>query len=517
MAILKQTTIDGSLTVKQVLNLTKLEVENATKINLLSQKENTVIGETANNINFFDSGNSKSLLIVPGNYDTSGPSLRFYSDASQTVENTKIGTIAFKAAASSGEIETHFQISFDFEDSNNGKIKFSKQVLGDYLYDAIVFGDTYDNVKYNSFGENTEVIGGIEPISETIFHRDDYDTRIYLPQEAEIITAQYGLRTTLFGSMTPTGKTLVWRPEVDGVKEYQDTEYNWYHIDLNYFIPTITPLPYNLIEVPGSIYVNKRSEFSTHNGRLVVYQDTNDNESGIKYISSDNLTSGFYYGSSDRLTFADMVAGSNGKFSTKPTVTMTGYVSTTVGNYHMLNFTGQHRVLKQESSTWYSDNVGKIVVSCGEYKNFDSTNSVSINESLPKILLSSKRMQKNVFGVISDENEEKVRTFSIGIFVSYWPYDFEEEGRVVVNSIGEGSIWVCNINGNLENGDYITTCEIPGYGMRQDEDVAFNYTVAKITSNCNFELENESYLCEEFEWEGKIYRKAFVGCTYHCG
>ena len=54
MATLKQSTIDGSLTVKQVLNLAKLEVENTTKINLLSQKQNTVIGETANNINFFD-------------------------------------------------------------------------------------------------------------------------------------------------------------------------------------------------------------------------------------------------------------------------------------------------------------------------------------------------------------------------------------------------------------------------------------------------------------------------------
>ena len=87
----------------------------------------------------------------------------------------------------------------------------------------------------------------------------------------------------------------------------------------------------------------------------------------------------------------------------------------------------------------------------------------------------------------------------------------------MINSLGEGGIWVCNINGNLENGDYITTCEIPGYGMRQDDDLLHNYTVAKITCDCDFDLESAIYICQEFEFEGKIYRRAFVGCTYHCG
>ena len=27
--------------------------------------------------------------------------------------------------------------------------------------------------------------------------------------------------------------------------------------------------------------------------------------------------------------------------------------------------------------------------------------------------------------------------------------------RLIVNSVGEGGIWVCNSNGNIENGDYI--------------------------------------------------------------
>ena len=41
-------------------------------------------------------------------------------------------------------------------------------------------------------------------------------------------------------------------------------------------------------------------------------------------------------------------------------------------------------------------------------------------------------------------------------------------------------------NGNLESGDYITTCTIPGYGIRQNSGALMNYTVAKITMDCDF-------------------------------
>jgi len=80
-----------------------------------------------------------------------------------------------------------------------------------------------------------------------------------------------------------------------------------------------------------------------------------------------------------------------------------------------------------------------------------------------------------------------------------------------------GAVWIANINGNLENGDYITTCEIPGYGMKQDTEMLCNYTVAKITMDCDFDLEAENYDCIEVEHSGSTYRAAFVGCTYHCG
>ncbi len=41
---------------------------------------------------------------------------------------------------------------------------------------------------------------------------------------------------------------------------------------------------------------------------------------------------------------------------------------------------------------------------------------------------------------------------------------------MIVNSVGEGCIMVVNSNGNIENGDYITSYDYLGYGERQDDD-----------------------------------------------
>jgi hypothetical protein len=53
-------------------------------------------------------------------------------------------------------------------------------------------------------------------------------------------------------------------------------------------------------------------------------------------------------------------------------------------------------------------------------------------------------------------------------------------------AIGEGTLWVCEENGPITNGDYITTSSIPGIGMRQDSTQLHNYTVAKAYTNCDF-------------------------------
>ena len=106
------------------------------------------------------------------------------------------------------------------------------------------------------------------------------------------------------------------------------------------------------------------------------------------------------------------------------------------------------------------------------------------------------------------------RSYSLGNFVSVYDTEASASERLVINSLGEGGMWVCNYSGSLANGNYITTSPIKGLGMKQESGILHNFTVAKITQDCNFDISG-SY--EEFTWSGSLYRKQFVGVTYHCG
>ena len=174
-----------------------------------------------------------------------------------------------------------------------------------------------------------------------------------------------------------------------------------------------------------------------------------------------------------------------------------------------MNFTGQHRVKFENYTT---DKIGLIVKSKGMYYNLDKGISPTTNDSLPEVELCNTNNCKSVFGVISDVEDDGNRKFNSGNFVSV--YDKEDDiNRIFVNSVGEGSVWVCNLNGDLENGDYITTSILTGYGQKQDDDILHNYTVAKITQDIDFS--------NPLSWvDTRVVNNvvcAFVGCTYHCG
>ena len=88
---------------------------------------------------------------------------------------------------------------------------------------------------------------------------------------------------------------------------------------------------------------------------------------------------------------------------------------------------------------------------------------------------------------------------------------------VRVNGLGEGAVWVTNINGPIANGDLICSSIVPGYGRKQNDDLFHNYTVAKATMSCSFDLNNDNkYKCKTIEYNGTTYIAAFIGCSYHC-
>ena len=227
-----------------------------------------------------------------------------------------------------------------------------------------------------------------------------------------------------------------------------------------------------------------------------------------------------------------------------------------------VNFTGQHRTFIKDIPFTRAEELEGLIVSADNNKYIKmnggveaGSNAITVNESLPIVSLSTKVKDKKCFGVISASEDPSKRQEQHGNFIS----DFEKElgdTRVYINSVGEGAIWVTNINGPLESGDYITTSNVAGYGQKQDSEFLANYTVAKITMDCDFSpvtqpIQNikkdetgENTLDEhgQIQWEdhptetekaykvryldvngvitdeaNAVHTAAFVGCTYHCG
>jgi len=93
--------------------------------------------------------------------------------------------------------------------------------------------------------------------------------------------------------------------------------------------------------------------------------------------------------------------------------------------------------------------------------------TVSLDDSVPYVRLSSKARDPAVFGVLN----------------------VTDSGTLLVNSLGEGAVWVCDANGNLQNGDYVCASNLPGYAVRQNEAWVDAFTVAKVLFDVDFAAE----------------------------
>ena len=70
-------------------------------------------------------------------------------------------------------------------------------------------------------------------------------------------------------------------------------------------------------------------------------------------------------------------------------------------------------------------------------------------------------------------------------------------------ALGDGYILVCSEGGDISTGDYICSSNTPGHGMKQDDDLMHNYTVAKAS--------------ESVSWSEESSMMKLIACTYHCG
>ena len=151
-----------------------------------------------------------------------------------------------------------------------------------------------------------------------------------------------------------------------------------------------------------------------------------------------------------------------------------------------ITFTGQHNSYSGNPNIKTDNNidnyVGLIIKSLGIYRN-DKNDDITINNAWPVFQLTNSDNDKSVYGVITNHADNTIANDNVdtGFYNGLG-------GKIRINSLGEGSIWICNKNGSLENGDYITSTTVTGYGGKQAELSLHNYTVAKITCDCDFSL-----------------------------
>jgi hypothetical protein len=169
-----------------------------------------------------------------------------------------------------------------------------------------------------------------------------------------------------------------------------------------------------------------------------------------------------------------------------------------------LPFTGSHEVNFDSSITNMNTTTttptylkeGMIMTSTGivEYQD--------INNTVVTVIPSIKINDKAVYGVYSG-NATFIDENNISKTIYY------------VNSLGEGGILVSNFGGEIQNGDYITTCPIDngGYGALQNDDIMHSYTVAKCTQNIDW----TDITLPTINYNGVDYKYCIVSCTYHCG
>jgi hypothetical protein len=133
------------------------------------------------------------------------------------------------------------------------------------------------------------------------------------------------------------------------------------------------------------------------------------------------------------------------------------------------------------SNTW-GQNITGLVVSANTNKH--KTNTV------PMVNLSNVSMDKSWYGVVSNEKTDSI------------DYD------TIVDIKGDSQIWVTDLGGTLESGDLLTTSNVsPGYAQKQEGGALMNYTVAKVTQDCDF--------TEPLQISIKIPKRELSNVTYY--
>ena len=160
-------------------------------------------------------------------------------------------------------------------------------------------------------------------------------------------------------------------------------------------------------------------------------------------------------------------------------------------------FTGSHIAYTQDALK-----VGELVYSIDAW-------TVNINQALMHVAKTTVAKDKRVVGVVSYSKDTLLDNITDNPMIlpehqPYIEYMIENNFKEVnINALGEGGILVCNENGDIDNGDYLTSANLAGYACKQDDDLLHSYTVAKAL--------------ESVDWANEPQTTKLISCTYHAG
>tara|TARA_B100000575_G_scaffold251464_1_gene218878 strand:- start:1900 stop:3231 length:1332 start_codon:yes stop_codon:yes gene_type:complete len=139
----------------------------------------------------------------------------------------------------------------------------------------------------------------------------------------------------------------------------------------------------------------------------------------------------------------------------------------------------------------YYDNIDNNIFKSGLIVSVVESEIINISENKFILELSQTSYDKTVFGVINKILYDNI---------------------YLINSLGEGSILVSNITGNIKLGDYICSSNIKGYGCLQKTENMCSYTIAKCCSNINWNT-----IEKKIAYKNEYYKIALCSCIYYCG
>jgi hypothetical protein len=176
------------------------------------------------------------------------------------------------------------------------------------------------------------------------------------------------------------------------------------------------------------------------------------------------------------------------------------YAGGTGANYGP--FTGAHEVRVAQDSPPLVPGMVVSVTGAVSMRN-DEKGNPSLSSTMPEIMASAVPKDPAVFGVFVSESR---------LDEEHWYLAKANDRFGVVNALGEGRVWVCDANGPVRLGDYVTTSAVPGHAQRQDDDLLHSYTLGKVIESVDW-----SGVAETISVNGQDHTVYLIAVVYTSG